>query len=38
MRYRDNIDYLFASIMYLGTHTFWWGFRSPFGQWAENSA
>lgn len=28
MRYRDNVDYLFASIMYLGTHTFWWA-RSP---------
>jgi hypothetical protein len=28
MRYSDNIDYLFASIMYLGTHTYWWA-RSP---------
>lgn len=28
MRYRDNIDYLFASIMYLGTQTYWWA-RSP---------
>jgi hypothetical protein len=28
MKYSDNIDYLFASITYLGTHTFWWA-RSP---------
>jgi hypothetical protein len=28
MRYSDNVDYLFASIIYLGTHTFWWA-RSP---------
>jgi hypothetical protein len=28
MRYKDNVDYLFASIMYLGTHSFWWA-RSP---------
>lgn len=28
MRYADNIDYLLASILYLGTHTFYWA-RSP---------
>ncbi len=28
MRYSHNIDYLFASIRYLGTHTYWWA-RSP---------
>jgi hypothetical protein len=28
MRYSDNIDYLLASIIYLGTHTYWWA-RSP---------
>lgn len=28
MRYKDNIDYLVASIIYLGTHKFYWA-RSP---------
>jgi hypothetical protein len=28
MKYSNNIDYLFASIIYLGTHTYWWA-RSP---------
>jgi hypothetical protein len=28
MKYSDNIDYLLASIVYLGTHTYWWA-RSP---------
>lgn len=28
MQYSENIDYLFASIVYLGTHEFWWA-RSP---------
>jgi hypothetical protein len=34
MRYGDNIDYLFSSIIYLGTHTFWWA-RSPRAMAAE---
>ena len=28
MKYSDNIDYLFASIMYLGTHGYYWA-RTP---------
>lgn len=28
MKYKDNIDYLFASAVYLGTHTYWWA-RTP---------
>jgi hypothetical protein len=28
MMHSNRIDYLFASITYLGTHTFWWA-RSP---------
>jgi|SRR5215471_1753587 len=28
MKYASNLDYLMASIVYLGTHTYWWA-RSP---------
>ena len=28
MRYCDHIDYLMSTIVYLGTHTFYWA-RSP---------
>jgi hypothetical protein len=28
MKYKENLDYLFASIIYLGTHGSWWA-RSP---------
>jgi hypothetical protein len=34
MKYSDSIDYLFATIMYLGTHTYWWA-RSPKAMAAE---
>ena len=34
MKYSDNIDYLVASIIYLGTHEFYWA-RTPSGLGAE---
>ena len=34
MKYSNNLDYLLASIIYLGTHTYWWA-RSPKSMAAE---
>jgi hypothetical protein len=28
MKYSNNVDYLISSIIYLGTHNYWWG-RTP---------
>jgi hypothetical protein len=36
MKYSDNIDYLISSILYLGTHTWYWA-RTPRGMASELS-
>ena len=36
MKYSDNIDYLVSSILYLGTHTYYWA-RTPRGMASEIS-